>query len=173
MAAFLSQRFRSRVFDLLVALSVALLATLGLTIRTAPHLTSVPGYVMAVALLFRRGWPLVTMGAVGAAALSQVVLFPGYHDPLPYDLAVEIAMYSAVKYGRRMLDAWLAAAVVATGIVIEVVRAGGAGWWAMALVYVAVCGGIWVGGYTGRARRGYVAGRAGRGAAAARQQEGA
>jgi hypothetical protein len=75
MAAIPSQRFRSAVFDLLVVLSVALLATLGLTIQSAPHVTSVPGYAMAVALLFRRRWPLVSMGVVGAAALSQVVLF--------------------------------------------------------------------------------------------------
>jgi signal transduction histidine kinase len=171
MAPILSQRFRSTVFDLCVALSVALMATLGLTIRTAPHVSSVPGYVMALALLFRRQRPLVTMGVVGAAALAQVVLFTGQHDPLPYDVAVLIAMYSAVKYGRRMLDAWLAAAVVATGIVIEVVRSGGAGWWAMALVYVAVCGGIWLVGYTVRARRIYVAGLEERAATLERERQ--
>src|SRR5947199_6216630 len=103
MAAILSQRVRSTVFDLFVVLSVAVLTTLGLTIRTAPEITVIPGYVMSVALLVRRRWPLTIMGVVGAAALAQVVLFSGHHDPLPYDVAVLIAMYSAVKYGRRML----------------------------------------------------------------------
>ena len=80
------------MFDLFVVLSVAVLTTLGLTIRTAPEITVIPGYVMSVALLVRRRWPLTIMGVVGAAALAQVVLFSGHHDPLPYDVAVEVSV---------------------------------------------------------------------------------
>src|SRR2546423_9277224 len=102
MAAILSERFRSRVFDLLVALSVALLATLGLTIRTAPHLTSVPGYVMAVALLFPRGWPLVTMGGGGAAAFSHVGRFPGDPGSPPASPPGGRAMVRSGEYRRPL-----------------------------------------------------------------------
>jgi hypothetical protein len=47
---------------------------------------------MAVAVLFRRSWPLVTMGVVAGAALLQVLLFPPQFDPAPYDIAVVVAM---------------------------------------------------------------------------------
>jgi signal transduction histidine kinase len=172
MAAVPSQRLRSNLFDLLVALAVAALAALGLLIRTVPRDMALLGLVMAVALLVRRRHPLVTLGVVGAAALAQVVVaVPMHADPLPYDVAVLIAMYSAVKYGRRMLDAWLAAAVVATGIVIEVVRTSGPAWWAVALLYVGVCGGIWLVGYTVRTRRIYVAGLEERAATLERERQ--
>src|SRR5947199_615880 len=70
-----------------------------------------------------------------------------------------------------MLDAWLAAAVVATGIVIEVVRTKGPEWWGVAILYVAVCGGIWLVGYTVRVRRIYVAGLEERAATLERERQ--
>jgi signal transduction histidine kinase len=97
------------------------------------------------------------MAAVATFALLQVIAFPPANDPLPFDLAVLVAMYSTVKYGRKMLDAYLAAAVVAIGIVIEVVRHFGPNWVALALFYVGVCGGVWLMAYTMRNRRLYVA----------------
>jgi hypothetical protein len=55
---------------------------------------------MAVAVLFRRRWPMWSMAAISLAALMQVILFPPAYDPLPYDLAVLVGMYSVVKYAR-------------------------------------------------------------------------
>jgi signal transduction histidine kinase len=125
--------------------------------RETPSNRMVLGYAMAVAILFRRRWPLSTMAAVGTLALLQVILFPPVNDPLPYDLAVLVAMYSTVKYGRIMVDAYLAAATVATGAVIEVGRHFGPNWFALGLFYAGVCGGVWLMAYTVRNRRLYVA----------------
>lgn len=152
------QRLRSALFDVLVAAGVVALASLGPLISGSPRPTMVLGYVMAVALLVRRRHPLAAMAVVSLAALGQVVLFPHGVDPLPYDVAVLIGMYSVVKYAPRMIGAWLAAATVAIGIAIEVVRNAGKtnNWWAMAIWYVGVCGGGWLMAYTVRSRRAYV-----------------
>jgi signal transduction histidine kinase len=152
-----SPRLRSVLFDLLVSAGITGLTVLGMFGRQTPRPTMVLGFVMAAALLVRRRWPLWAMAVVGTAALMQVVLFPPADDPLPYDLAVLVGMYSVVKYARRMLGAWLAAATVATGIVIEVVRHGQADtWWALFTFYVGGCGGVWLMAYTMRSRRAYV-----------------
>jgi signal transduction histidine kinase len=151
------RRRRGTLFDVLVAAGVAGLTGLGIFMRETPSNRMVLGYLMAVAILFRRRWPLSTMAAVATFALLQVIAFPPVNDPLPFDLAVLIAMYSAVKYGRSMVDAYLSAAVVAIGIVIEVARHFGPNWFALALFYVGVCSGVWLMAYTMRNRRLYVA----------------
>ena len=151
------RRRRGVLFDALVAAGVAGLTGLGIFMRETPPNRMILGYAMTVAILFRRRFPLSTMAAIGTFALLQVIAFPPTNDPLPFDLAVLVAMYSAVKYGRTMVDAYLAAAVVATGIVIEVVRHSGPNWWALALFYIGVCGGVWLMAYTMRNRRLYVA----------------
>src|SRR5215813_8648130 len=112
-------RVRSAVFDVLVAAGVGGLTGLGIFMRATPQDAMVLGYGMAIAVLFRRLYPLTVMGVVGALALLQVILFPRGPDPLPFDLAVLVAMFSTVKYGRTMIDAALAAGVVACGIAIE------------------------------------------------------
>jgi signal transduction histidine kinase len=56
-----------------------------------------------------------------------------------------------------MVDAYLSASVVGIGIVIEVTRHFGPNWYALALFYVGVCGGVWLMAYTMRNRRLYVA----------------
>src|SRR5215831_346809 len=151
------RRRRGTLFDILVATGVAGLTGLGIFMRETQPNRMVLGYAMTVAILFRRRFPLSTMAAIGTFALLQVLLFPPANDPLPFDLAVLVAMYSTVKYGRTMVDAVLAAAVVATGIVIEVGRHLGPNWWALALFYVGVCGGVWLMAWTMRNRRLYVA----------------
>lgn len=150
-------RLRSVLFDVLIAAGVAGLTGLGIFMRETPRSTMALGYIMAVAVLVRRRWPLVTMAIVASAALMQVILFPPSFDPLPYDLAVLVAMYSVVKYGKHLRDAFLAAAVVAIGIVIEVVRHPNQPWLLLTLWYVGVCGGVWLMGYSMRNRRLYVA----------------
>jgi signal transduction histidine kinase len=145
------------LFDLLVCGGVVGLTAETIFARQTPHATMSLGYVMAGAVFVRRRWPLSAMAIIGSTALLQVILFPPRDDPLPYDLAVLIGMYSVVKYARRMLGAWLAAATVATGIVIEVQRHGRPNnWWALAIWYVGVCGGVWLMAYTMRERRLYV-----------------
>jgi hypothetical protein len=140
----LRRRHGPVLFDLMVTAGVAALTGLGIFMRETPPDRMVLGYAMTAAILFRRRFPLSTMAAIGFFALLQVIIFPPTNDPLPFDLAVLVAMYSTVKYGRQMVDAYLAAGVVATGIVIEVARHFGPNWWALALFYVGVCGGVWL-----------------------------
>jgi len=112
---------------------------------------------MAVALLFRRRYALLVMGAVAATALIQV-LTASRVVTQPYDLAIPIAMYSVVKYGRRLFEGFVAAAVVLVGIVIVVFDAPADGlWWRASLFYTAVFAGIWLSAYLVRTRRVYVA----------------
>ncbi|NUR72369.1 MAG: sensor histidine kinase [Hamadaea sp.] len=150
---------RSLAFDVLVSAGVACLATLPIFLRqTSPALTWL-GLVMAVALLVRRHRPLWSMGVIAAMALAQVVFWSRAHDPLPYDLAVLIGMYSAVKYSKTLRGGLISGFVVAIGIVIEVARHADAdSWWQMTLFYVGICGGVWLMAYTVRQRAIYVAG---------------
>jgi signal transduction histidine kinase len=166
----LSARTRSALFDVLVAGCV-----LGLTLFNAfdvrlSRWLLVPGLVMGVAILLRRRWPVSTMAVVALTALAQVLIFPSTAEPLPYDVAVLIAMYSVVKYAPRLRDAYLAAAVVGAGIVIQVIRQPG-DWFALALWYVGVCGGVWLMAYTLRNRRMYVVGLEERAATLERERE--
>jgi signal transduction histidine kinase len=147
---------RSLLFDLLVGAGVAGLASLGFVSPDAPAGMIALGYVMAVAVVFRRRWPLVTMGIVAGVALLQVLLFPPRFDPAPYDVALLVAMYSAVKYGRRLRDGIVAGAVVAVGIVIEAIRHPELSITSLLLFYVGLCGGVWLMGYSMRNRRIYV-----------------
>jgi signal transduction histidine kinase len=152
------RRVRSALFDVLVSLLVAALALAAHPERgnvTGLHLI---GFGMAAALLPRRRVPLLSVAAVSALALQQVLWYPPAWDPLPLDVAVLIAMYSAVKYGRRLWQAVVAAVPVAIGIVIEMFRHPARNSFYAAVFYVAVCAGTWLAGYTVRTRRLYVAG---------------
>jgi signal transduction histidine kinase len=163
---------RSIAFDLLVAAGVAGLTCLGIFQRQTPRETMWLGFVMAVAVIFRRSRPLWAMGVISAAALLQVLLWAPGHDPLPYDLAVLVGMYSAVKYARTLRGGAIAGFVVVIGIVIEVVRHGSPQtWWVLALFYTGVCGGVWLMAHSMRQRGIYVAGLEERAASLERERE--
>ena len=149
------QRWRSTVFDGLVAAGVlALYAFNWPSVRLALLAAG-----MAGALVFRRRFPLAVLGVVACAALVQVVTAPHQTEgPLPFDAAIPIAMYSVVKYAPRLRDGFVAGAVVAVGIAIEVRRLAALGsWWQVALFYTAVFVGIWLSAYVVRTRHVYVA----------------
>jgi signal transduction histidine kinase len=148
---------RSLLFDLLVGAGVGGLASLDYLSPGRPAGSIVLGYAMAVAVVLRRRWPLLTMGIVAGAALLQVLLFPPEFDPAPYDVAVVVAMYSVVKYGRHLRDGILAGAVVAVGIAIVAIRHPDLPVIPLTLFYIGGCGGIWLMGYSMRSRRIYVA----------------
>jgi signal transduction histidine kinase len=151
-----AQVLRSAVFDTVLVLCVVPLAFIGRVNVVSPAGIAVIGCVMAAALIVRRRWPRAVLASVALLALAQVVFFRGFPDPQPFDIAVLVAMYSVVKYGRRMVDAYAAAGVVAAGIGIELIRHRSADWWLMALLYLGVCGGVWLTAYTVRQRRLYV-----------------
>jgi len=146
-------RGRSIAFDLLIS---GIVAAFGLS--QWHHPMAVPlALIMGAALLVRRRWPLAVMAVVAAAALVQV-LYPikVMNDPLPYDVAVPIAMYSVVKYAPRLRDGLIAAGVVTTGVVIEAIRHAPQTWWAFGPFMGAACAGVWMTAFVMRTRRRYV-----------------
>jgi signal transduction histidine kinase len=171
---------RQAAFDIMVAAIVAFTAIWELfSAWTAPGVRAI-GLGMAVALLARRRYPLVVMAVVSLGGLLQVVLYSPLHDPQLYDVAVLIAMYSAVKYGRRLWHGLLAAVPVAIGCGLELVRHIpvepspphlGQRWFEASGFLAAVCATIWLTGYTVRTRRLYVAGLEERAATAERERD--
>jgi signal transduction histidine kinase len=151
---------RSALFDLLVTSIVAFFAVLALgpSADSRWPLQAI-GLGMALALLLRRRLPLSVMAMVSALALTQVLLYPPGSDPLVFDVAILIAMYSVVKYARWLWHGLLAAVPVAIGIGIEAARhVRGTSQVAYSMVFLAaVCGGVWLTGYTVRTRRLFIA----------------
>ncbi|MFG1882440.1 sensor histidine kinase [Micromonospora sp. NPDC049102] len=112
------------------------------------------GVGMAVALLFRRTHPSAVTVVVAALALVQVIAGWG---PLAFDVAVLIALYSVVKYGRRLRDGVLAGAVAAVGVLLAAAQTPGViMWWVTALWYALVTGAVWLVALNVRTRRLYV-----------------
>ncbi|WFE65642.1 sensor histidine kinase [Micromonospora sp. WMMD714] len=143
--------------------AVSALVVLSILVTTAqPATSAVPGgwavalvgLAMAVALLFRRGHPSLVATVVAGLALIQVLAGWG---PLPYDLAVLIALYSVVKYADRLRDGVLAGAVAAVGVLLAASQAGAnVVWWATAIYFGLVTGGVWLAALNVRTRRLYV-----------------
>ena len=138
------------------------------------------GLGMAAALAWRRRYPLGVMAVVSALGLLQVLLFRPTNDPRPFDVAIFIAMYSAVKYGRRRWHGLLAALPVVIGAVIEVARhvdraaarAEPLRIWGESLLFLlALCAAVWLTAYTLRTRRLYVLGLEERAATAERERD--
>jgi signal transduction histidine kinase len=174
----LDRRRRSALFDLMVAGFVALLVLPVDRFRLGG--LGLIGLGMAAAMLWRRPFPLAVMAAVSALGLLQVTLFPSSADPRPFDIAVLIAMYSVVKYGRRRWHGLLAAVPVVIGAVIEVARhlpnasATGGLWrsWGESLFFIlGFCAAVWLTAYTLRTRRLYVLGLEERAVTAERERE--
>jgi signal transduction histidine kinase len=151
-----TRRLRSALFDLMVGGVIGLLSLLVSTSRGRVAALILIGLGMAAAVVLRRWFPLSVMAVVSALALLQVILYPQGFDPMPFDAAVLIAMYSVVKYAKPLWHAYPAAFVVGIGITIETVRHGNRYWYFYAMVFVAVCGAAWLTGYTVRTRRLYV-----------------
>ncbi|MEU4555609.1 histidine kinase [Micromonospora violae] len=145
---------RSVAFDVAVAGLVAPLSLAAAVSQPGGWAASLVGVGMAVALLFRRTHPVAVTVAVAALALIQVVARWG---PLIYDVAVLIALYSVVKYGRRLRDGVLAGGVAAVGVLLAAAQApSGILWWMTALWYALVTGAVWLVALNVRTRRLYV-----------------
>ncbi|MFI7490142.1 sensor histidine kinase [Micromonospora echinaurantiaca] len=149
---------RSVAFDAFVSAVVALLAVAGVVAQPGGWQATLTGAAMAVALLFRRSHPSAVTAVVAALALLQVVAGWG---PLPYDIAVLIALYSVVKYADRLRDGILAGIVAAVGVLLAALQNdqqtdGGVAWWATAIYFGLVTGAVWLVGLNVRTRRLYV-----------------
>ncbi|MFB9544552.1 sensor histidine kinase [Micromonospora sagamiensis] len=149
----LGQPVRSVAFDVAVAGVVALLA-----VAAAPTPggwgASVVGLAMAVALVWRRVRPVAVTAVVGVLAVVQVAFAWG---PLPYDVAVLIALYSVVKYADRLRDGIVAGIVAGIGVVLAAVQTPSAvAWYFPAIYYGLVTGAVWLVALNVRTRRLYV-----------------
>jgi signal transduction histidine kinase len=173
-------RPRSVAFDIMVAAIVGLTAVVPFLSASRGIGVELIGLGMAAALLARRWYPLPVMAAVSLGGLLQVLLYSHRHDPQLYDVAVLIAMYSAVKYGRRLWHGFLAAVPVVIGCGTELVRhiavhsglAHYAQLWAEETAFLlTICATVWLTAYTLRTRRLYVASLEARAATAERERD--
>jgi signal transduction histidine kinase len=173
---------RSTGFDAMISGLVVLLTVVPILGNPGLGPPAWIGLGMAAAVLGRRRYPLSVMAAVSALGLLQILLFPPAEDPKAYDMAVLIAMYSVVKYSRPLWHAFLAAAPVLIGIVIEVLRhvdrkVAAADpvrvwvWVEASAFLVAVCTAVWLTGYVSRTRRNYLIGLEDRAATAERERD--
>ena len=112
------------------------------------------GVGMAVALLFRRTHPSAVTVAVAVLALIQVIARWG---PLAYDVAVLIALYSVVKYGRAAARRRAGRrASPPSACCWPPRRPPDVNWWVTALWYALVTGAVWLVALNVRTRRLYV-----------------
>ncbi|MEU8257430.1 histidine kinase [Micromonospora inaquosa] len=145
---------RGVAFDVAVAALVVFLSLAAAVSQPGGWAATAVGSGMAVALLFRRTHPSAVTVAVAVLALIQVLARWG---PLVYDVAVLIALYSVVKYGRRLRDGVLAGAVAAVGVLLAAVQTTNVNeWWMTALWYALVTGAVWLAALNVRTRRLYV-----------------
>ncbi|MEU7586553.1 sensor histidine kinase [Micromonospora sp. NPDC049230] len=145
---------RSLAFDVAVSAAVALIGLAGAANLAGGWAAALVCVGMAVALLFRRAHPGAVTVVVAALGLVQVIARWG---PLPFDVAVLIALYSVVKYGERLRAAVLAGAAAAVGVVLAAVQTPGViSWWVTALWYALVTGAVWLVALNVRTRRLYV-----------------
>ncbi|MEW2431844.1 histidine kinase [Micromonospora sp. NPDC047644] len=145
---------RGVAFDVAVAALVVLVSLAAAVSQPGGWAATAVGLGMAVALLFRRTHPSAVTVAVAALALIQVIARWG---PLVYDVAVLIALYSVVKYGRRLRDGVLAGAVAAVGVLLAAAQTPNViQWWVTALWYALVTGAVWLVALNVRTRRLYV-----------------
>lgn len=152
--AILGRPLRGVAFDAFVSTTVALLGLAGMANQPGGGRATLVGAAMAVALLFRRAHPSAVAAVVAALAMVQVVAGWG---PLPFDVAVLIALYSVVKYADRLRDGVLAGIGAAVGVVLAGLQTSGAiAWWAAAIYYGLVTGAVWLVGLNVRTRRLYV-----------------
>jgi signal transduction histidine kinase len=145
---------RSVVFDVAVAGAVALLALAAAPTRPGGWGATAVGMAMAVALVWRRRRPVAVTAVVAALAFVQVAYGWG---PLPYDVAVLIALYGVVKYADRLRAGILAGVVAAVGVVLAAVQTPSpAAWYFSAIYYGLVTGAVWLVALNVRTRRLYV-----------------
>src|SRR5262249_17848286 len=147
------RRVMSALFDVMTTGIVAGIALIIASDDGRPEILALAG-PMALAVLFRRRFPVTVMAVVSCLAFGQVLSIR--RVPELYDVAVLIALYSVVKYARYMWQALLAGAVAALGVVIVVVvRNTGSSPFSEGIMYAAICAAVWLTAYVLRTRRLY------------------
>lgn len=150
----LGRPVRGVVFDVAVAGVVALFAVAAAPTQPGGWGATAVGLAMAVALVWRRIRPTAVTAVVAVLAFGQVAFGWG---PMPYDLAVLVALYSVVKYADRLRDGILAGIVAAVGVVLAAVQTPSqVAWYFSAIYYGLVTGAVWLVALNVRTRRLYV-----------------
>ena len=163
-------RLATVLFDLMVCVGVLVLPFPYLFFTRAESGIGWFAFAMSAAVFFRRRWPLAVMMVVSACALLHLVIF-GAPDPMPFDVAVLVAMYSVVKYAPRLWHAYVAGGITMIGLGIEMVRHWNQAWLQSLVVLIGFCAAVWLGGYVVRTRRIYLAGLEERAATAERERD--
>jgi len=176
------------LFDICASAGIGFLTVLEIlrfrSVGFPAHAPPVLGFGMAVAVLFRRWSPLAVLSTVSAIALVQVLLSESTEIPV-YDVAVLVAIYSAVKYAPQMRQAFVGALLAAIPIgamlarqysLPEVMVSKGKVTirepdWGAPLFYAAVCTAVWLWGLTMRTRRRYLVSVEERAATAERERD--
>nr|WSY55148.1 histidine kinase [Streptomyces sp. NBC_00886] len=149
------------VYDLFLALVVAYS-----TLSYDQGYDTLIGFSMAVAVVFRRRWPMTVMVAVSALALTQYLLAqptaPLASDGAAYDVAVLIAMVTVVSHAERVWKAYAAGGISVLGIMlvfggtVDFTSEAGRDSLDEALAAAGVCVAVWLTSYVLRTRRLYV-----------------
>ncbi len=163
----LDQRRQSLLFDLTTAVTIGLLAT---SIFTLGFGIVLHGWLMAVALVWRRRWPVAVFGVVASLAAGQLVLPGDTYTLVPHDIAVLVAMYSVVKYGERPSYGVAAGVVCLAGAAVAPLKLPRGGWY-LALVMILAVVIVWLLAWSMRTRRLYVDSLEDRAATAERERD--
>ncbi|WP_189043850.1 sensor histidine kinase [Micromonospora sonchi] len=144
----------SVVFDVAVSGVVMLFGAASAVAAPGGWWSSAIGVAMGLALLFRRSRPVAVTAVVAVLAFVQVALGWG---PMPYDVAVLIALYSVVKCADRLRDGVLAGILAAIGVVLAALQSPAQGpWYFTTIYYGLVAGAVWLAALNVRTRRLYV-----------------
>ncbi|MEV4812366.1 sensor histidine kinase [Micromonospora avicenniae] len=150
----LRRPLRSVAFDVFVVVMVVFFGLVAVVSQPGGWQAGLVSVGMAVALLFRRQYPVTVAGVVGALGLIQLIATWG---PLPFDIAVLVALYSVVKYADRLRDGVLAGLGALAGAVPAAFQIENGGrWWGSAIVLGLTTGAVWLVGLNVRTRRLYV-----------------
>ncbi|GAA0903791.1 sensor histidine kinase [Virgisporangium aurantiacum] len=163
----LDQRRQSLLFDLTTAAAIGLAATS--IVMLGPGIV-IHGWLMAVALVWRRRWPVAVFGVVAGLAAGQLLLPGDMYTLVPHDIAVLVAMYSVVKYADRPVHAVGAGAVCLIGSALAPLKLPDGGWY-LALVIALSVVVVWLLGWSMRTRRLYVDSLEDRAATAERERD--
>jgi signal transduction histidine kinase len=147
-----NQRRQSLLFDLTTAVTIGLVATSIVALGAG---IVVHGWVMAVALVWRRRWPVAVFGVVAGLAAVQLVLPGDRYTLVPHDIAVLIAMYSVVKYGERPLHGVAASVICLAGAALAPLELPRGGWYLTIVILLSVVV-VWLLAWSMRTRRLYV-----------------
>lgn len=164
----LDQRRQSLLFDLITAVAVALTALSSYLLD--PWLV-LHGFLMAGALVWRRGHPVITFCVVVTLAGAQLLPRSDDYALVLHDVAVLVAMYSVVKYADPLSRGVAAGLVCLGGPVVLALKLDRKGDWYLAFILILTVVVVWLLAWSMRTRRFWVDSLEDRAATAERERD--